>query len=60
MKWHERSRRFFSRERETIPVIRDEKGVLAVYGIGQSQRAFPVPGQRFYKITFEQSEDKEI
>ena len=53
-------RRIPRRERETIPVIRDEKGVLAVYGFGQSQRAFPVPGQRFYKITFEQLEDKEI
>ena len=31
--------------REGIPVIRDEAGVLAVFGIGQAHRAFPRPGE---------------
>ena len=38
--------------RSAVPVIRDEAGVLAVWGLGQSPRAFPEPGEPFYKIIF--------
>ena len=38
-------------QRDGIPVVRDGAGVLAVYGIGQSKRAFPLPEEEFYKIT---------
>ena len=36
--------------RESIPVVRDAQGVLAVYGVGQSERAYPAPGEKFCKI----------
>jgi len=39
-------------ERAAVPVIRDEAGVLALYGVGQSRRAAPRPGESFYKIIF--------
>ena len=39
-------------ERDAVPVIRDEKGVLAVCGVGQSSRAIPAPGESFYRIVF--------
>jgi len=42
-------------ERPCVPVVRDDRGVLAVYGVGQSERAFPKPGERFYKIIFQKS-----
>lgn len=31
-------------ERQTVPVLRDEAGVLAVYGMGQGERARALPG----------------
>lgn len=37
--------------RENVPVIRDEMGVLAAYGIGQAERAFPEPGESALRIT---------
>ena len=37
-------------ERSGIPVVRDEAGPLAVYGIGQSERAFPAPGETYLKV----------
>ena len=39
-------------ERSAVPVIRDEAGVLAVYGLGQSPRAFPEADETFYMIKF--------
>ena len=39
-------------ERDLVPLIRDEAGVLAVYGTGQSRRAFPGGDEPFYLITF--------
>ena len=39
-------------ERSAVPVIRDEAGVLAVYGLGQSPRAFPAGDEPFYLIKF--------
>lgn len=40
--------------RERIPVIADEAGVLAVYGIGTDQRAAPKAGCPVLKIVFEE------
>ncbi len=31
-------------ERDAVPVVRDEAGILAVYGVGQAERAFARPG----------------
>ena len=46
--------------RDSIPLVRDEEGVLAVYGSGQSDRAFPRSDEPFYTITFQKlTEDKE-
>lgn len=39
-------------ERDSVPVLRDEKGLLAVYGVGQAARTVPRPGEAFYRITF--------
>ena len=39
-------------ERELLPVIRDEKGVLAVYSIGQSSGSVPAPGDRCVRVDF--------
>ena len=39
-------------ERASVPVIRDEAGILAIYGLGQSSRAAPGPEEPFYKIIF--------
>lgn len=38
--------------RESVPVLRDEAGVLAVYGVGQREGSFPKAGEPFYKVTF--------
>lgn len=43
--------------RELVPVLRDEAGPLAVYGVGQSVRASARPGERFWRVVI--SEDKE-
>lgn len=46
--------------RNSVPLIRDEAGVLAVYGAGQSERAFPEGDEPFYTITFRKlTEDKQ-
>ena len=39
--------------RESVPVLRDEAGILGVYGIGQADRARIVPGEAFIKISFQ-------
>ena len=45
-------------ERESVPVVRDEQGILAVYGMGQGQRAAARPGEAFLQILFNKiSED---
>lgn len=36
--------------RETVPVLRDDKGPLAVYGFGQALRAWPGPGEKCIRI----------
>ncbi len=46
-------------QRDGIPVVRDEAGVLAVYGVGQSERAFPAPQEKFYKITIQPISEEE-
>lgn len=46
-------------QRPNVPVIRDAAGVLAVYGIGQSERAFPVPQERSCKITIHPISEEE-
>ena len=38
-------------QRAAVPVLRDRAGVLAVYGVGQSERAFPAPQEEFCKVT---------
>jgi len=45
-------------ERDRIPVIRDEKGVLAVYGFGQDCRAAAECGEASLKIKIEKCEEK--
>ena len=42
-----------ARKRPLIPVIADDKGVLAVYGMGIGDRAVPEPGDRAIQIIFE-------
>ena len=39
-------------ERAVVPVLRDQRGILAVYGLGQGDRACAVPGEKFFKIIF--------
>lgn len=39
--------------RAAVPVLRDGRGTLAVFGVGQSERAFPAPGEAFYQITIQ-------
>lgn len=46
-------------QRDGIPVVRDEAGVLAVYGVGQSERAFPAPEEEFYQITISPISEEE-
>ena len=41
------------RERERIPVLRDEQGVLAVCGFGRSERALPEAGGETITVHFE-------
>lgn len=36
--------------RALVPVLRDDAGILAVYGMGQSARAVPKPGEPYIKI----------
>ncbi len=38
--------------RQAVPVVADDEGPLAVYGIGRGSRALPEPGRQVYKITF--------
>ena len=40
-------------ERERVPVLRDESGVLAVYGFGRSERALPEAGESCITIKIE-------
>jgi len=40
-------------QRGLIPVLRDEEGILAVYGFGQSDRAMAVKDEKQLRITFE-------
>jgi len=40
------------RERALIPVIADDNGVLAIYGIGAGSRAVPEPGDQATLINF--------
>ena len=46
-------------QRPGVPVVRDARGVLAVYGVGQSERAFPAPQEDFYKIIIEPISEEE-
>jgi len=46
-------RRIPAWKRDLIPVIADDKGVLAVYGIGMGDRAVPEPGDPAIRIDFE-------
>jgi len=47
-------RRIPARRRALIPVIADDKGVLAVYGVGAGDRALPGPGDEALRIEFEE------
>ena len=46
-------RRIPMRKRNLIPIIADDNGILAVYGLGRGDRAIPAPGDRAVQITFE-------
>ena len=52
-------RRIPREKRESVPVLRDEAGVLAVYGVGQSRRAFPWPGEPYWAVTFRELTEEE-
>ncbi len=43
--------RLSRRERETRPVLRDEKGVIAVYGFGAAERCIARPGDKVLRVT---------
>ena len=43
---------FSQHQRDTAPVIRDDKGILAVCGIAVDERAAPKAGDRVLKISF--------
>ena len=45
------------RKRALVPVIADEIGVLAVYGIGIGSRAIPSPGDSALFVGFEETRD---
>ena len=53
-------RRIPARERALVPVLADDAGVLAVYGLGAGSRAAPQPGDPSYKIDFEIVGDQHI
>lgn len=38
-------------ERAQTPVLRDEKGVIAVCGFGVAERCIPRPGDRVIRVT---------
>ena len=38
-------------ERETTPVLRDERGVIAVYGFGVAERCIVRPGDKVIRVT---------
>ena len=46
-------RRIPARQRPLIPVIADDIGVLAIYGIGPAERAAPAPGDLALRVEFE-------
>ncbi len=43
---------FSQKQRDTAPVLRDDKGILAVCGIAVDERAAPKPGDKVLKISF--------
>jgi len=45
-------RRIPARNRAVVPVIADDSGVLAVYGLGVGSRAVPAPGDMAWRIGF--------
>ena len=47
-----------ARDRAYIPVVADEAGVLAVYGIGAADRAAPSAGGLAVKLTFERCAER--
>ena len=52
-------RRIPARARALVPVISDDKSVLAVYGIGAGNRAVPMPGDVAMQISFEIAQEME-
>ena len=46
-------RRIPARKRNLVPVVADDVGPLAVYGIGMGDRAAPEPGDEAIQISFE-------
>jgi len=45
-------RKYTQRERDLCPVIRDEKGIVMVYGIAVDQRCRPEKGEKALKLSF--------
>lgn len=43
-------------ERDLTPVLRDDKGVIAVYGFGTDERALARPGDRVIRVTINKTE----
>ena len=46
-------------QRERTLVLRDEVGILAVFGLAQAERSVPAPGDRVLRIWIEKTEDGE-
>ena len=46
-------------QRERTLVLRDEEGILAVFGLAQAERSVPAPGDRVLQIWIEKTEDGE-
>ena len=52
-------RRIPARERSLVPVVADERGVLAVFGLGQGDRAVPSPGDFAFQVEFKEKNDND-
>lgn len=46
-------------QRDTVPVIRDGSGILAVCGLALDERAVPQPGEKALKLSFTEIDEKQ-
>ena len=43
-------------ERSSTPVLRDEKGIIAVYGFGAAERCSAKPGDTVLRVTINKND----